>query len=227
MWKIVLITLLVGVCVSEARRGGNRRGGGGRGGRGARGRGVPPTAENVSMWNRTLVAEVAKEMGFTLPENAEQVYVVSGNKRQLKKENYIKSKTLYDFTGGSSKVLVKVKKWCFLLNKPEDLTREGVLQEVASFNGQTRAATTPVQMYVTELDAAQTTELQGRETVTTMCGSKPIRALSTSAPTAASTDATKTILVTTLDEQISITVPMNRRGRGRQGKRGNRRNGQN
>ena len=66
------------------------------------GKWLPPNAQNVSWWDRTLVTQTAKEFSFTLPEKADQIYVMSINKRKLKKENFKKSKTLVDFSGGSS-----------------------------------------------------------------------------------------------------------------------------
>ncbi|KAK7487940.1 hypothetical protein BaRGS_00020841 [Batillaria attramentaria] len=178
MLKIAVVLLVLAlVSGSEARRGEGRR----RGQRpaGGRTRGLPPTAQLVSSWQRTLVDATARELAYTLPDQDDQLYILSKDVRQLKRNDYKPSKTLYDFTGGTSVVVMKVKKLrgCVLLNKPTDLTKAGVTADLEALNGTTVAASTPVTMYLSNdaLQPAQATDMQARTAVRAMCGRKPIR----------------------------------------------------
>ncbi|KAL8576104.1 hypothetical protein ACOMHN_001454 [Nucella lapillus] len=223
MWKFLVVLCVLGaVCLMvdarrrEGNRGGNRRGGGRRGGR----RGIPDDAANVTHWVRTLPggAAQAQESAYSL---GNRVFVLSKDKRQLKLAGFKSSLTIYDFTGASPVRLLKVKNCCYLMEIPEDITKEWLLSTTNTYNGQTRAEDAMVQLFASELTPEQSSMLQSHANLTALCHSrKPVRALSTVEPADFGANR-KTVMGSTLESFVTVTKEA---GRGRQG-RGNRRKG--
>ncbi|XP_076435110.1 uncharacterized protein LOC143274970 [Babylonia areolata] len=221
MWKYLLVVfVLVALCHVEARRGrrpGGRRGGGGRGGGG----GIPPEATNVNQWVRVLPGNMAvQESAYSL---GDQVFVLSKDKAALRNTTFKPSKTVYDFTAGSPPMaMLKVKKKCFLMTVDDSLTKDTLLAQIASYNGQRREQSSTVQLYSTDLTQTQTQSLQGRSALSAICNSrKPITALTDTQP-ASDGGRTKVLKVSTLDSFLDITITKTK-GRGGRGGRGGRR----
>jgi len=219
---VALLVLVTVVTVNGGRRAG---GGGGRqrgAGKGSRVRGLPADAQNVATWTQTLVDQGVPQMAYSMADGPDQVWLIAPNKRTMKQQGYSASKTLFDFSGGSLVAVMKLKKWCFRLPSwPSATSKQSVLDLMASDNGTTKAAAAPTEYYATDL--ADQSSVQGRAAVSTLCGSKPVQDLSTSAPVDLSN--AKTFLVVTrskapVNDQLSIVVAKKARGGAGGGRRG-------